>query len=417
MDRWSRGLGALCVLLWSAGAPASDGGVPALTLEQALLEARARNPRLRAAQAQVDQAAGRLQTARTYPFNPELHVEAARRTATGLSETDHEIRLGQEIEIGRQRGARSQQAGFELDAARAELAREEQLLAAHVRSAFVEALRAREQLKVEEASHSLAETLAGVAQKRFDAGAVAQIEVNMARAQLGRAARDVELARAGYALARSDLAAVVGLDPARPPEPLGELLPPRREPPPLDELLAAASRQRPDLAALQHALEAARVRRTLAARAAVPNLLVEAFQGREEGTDELTGAALGIRLPLFDRNQGAKVEAQAIERQATAQLELAELALRQELASSLARYQTSVAAAGSLQHEVLGRFEENLRLLQRSFEAGKTSLTEVLIFRREFVDITRSYIETITEAQLAAIAIDLALGALQEQRP
>jgi outer membrane protein TolC len=81
------------------------------------------------------------------------------------------------------------------------------------------------------------------------------------------------------------------------------------------------------------------------------------------------------------------------------------------------RYQTSVAAAGSLQHEVLGRFEENLRLLQRSFEAGKTSLTEVLIFRREFVDITRSYIETITEAQLAAIAIDLALGALQEQRP
>ena len=91
--------------------------------------------------------------------------------------------------------------------------------------------------------------------------------------------------------------------------------------------------------------------------------------------------------------------------------------VRQEVAASLARYRASHAAAANLKHQVLGTLQENLDLLQRSFEAGKTGWTEVLVFRREFVDIQRDYIATITDAQLAGIELDLASGIAPIVRP
>lgn len=412
MYRWLRCAGTVgCVVLGAVAVLADETrATRSLTLEQAVVEAYARSPRLRSRQAQVEQAEGRLRTARTYPFNPELRVEGARRSAPGESHTDRGVALGQEIEIGGQRQARATQARFELDAARAELRREEQLVTAQVRSAFIEALRTRELLEVEQANDDLARSLGEVAQKQFDAGAVAQIEVNLARVQVGRAARDLNLARGAYGLARSVLAEAAGLDPSQPPEPQGELAPPLREVPDLGELVAAATTQRPDLEALRRTIDAARARRALARREAVPNLVVEAFQGREEGTDRLTGGELGVQLPLFNRNRGSIVEAQGLERQAIAETDLAELQVRQQLAGALSRYEAAAAAAAALEQDVLGNLEENLKLLRRSFEAGKTGWTEVLIFRREFVDVQRLYIETLTEAQLAAIELDLALG-------
>ena len=67
-------------------------------------------------------------------------------------------------------------------------------------------------------------------------------------------------------------------------------------------------------------------------------------------------------------------------------------------------------ASATLQEHVLGTLEENLLLLQLSFEAGKTGWTEVLVFRREFIDVQREYVEALAEARLAGIELDLAAG-------
>ena len=53
---------------------------------------------------------------------------------------------------------------------------------------------------------------------------------------------------------------------------------------------------------------------------------------------------------------------------------------------------------------------DNLKLLERSFETGKTGWTELLLFRREFVDARREYVQTMGQAWLAAIELDLACG-------
>jgi cobalt-zinc-cadmium efflux system outer membrane protein len=236
------------------------------------------------------------------------------------------------------------------------------------------------------------------------------MEVNLAQVQVGRAERDLRLAAGAYEVARSVLAEVVGLDPAQAPKPDGDFDLPPRQLPALTELLAAAEEHRMDLQSFRHAVEATRARIELSRRQRVPNLEVEAFYGREEGTDRLLGGEIKIRIPLFSRNQGRIAEAEAAHRRTLAETDAREIQMRQEVTASLARYQATHTAAVNLQERVLGTLQENLGLLQRSFEAGKTGWTEVLVFRREFVDIQRDYIETLTDARLAGIELDLALG-------
>jgi cobalt-zinc-cadmium efflux system outer membrane protein len=129
-----------------------------------------------------------------------------------------------------------------------------------------------------------------------------------------------------------------------------------------------------------------------------------------------------LRIPLFNRNQGPIAEARAAETRARADGDALDLRIRQEVAVTLARYRAAREASANLEQNVLTTWRDNLDLLQRSFEAGKTGWTEVLVFRREFVDVQREFIETLADAWLAGIELDLAAGVLpafddEESRP
>jgi cobalt-zinc-cadmium efflux system outer membrane protein len=402
-------IAALAVLSVS-GHLADEPTWPRLSLTQALEEAAARSPVLEAQRAVLEEAEGRLVSAKTHPHDPEVILEGARREGAGEKDWDRGFRVAQVVQIGGQRGRQVTRATAELDAARSRLLREERLLAARVAGAFVEALRARDLVEVERTNTDLARSLSEVARKRFDAGSVAQMEMNLAQVQLGRAERDLRLTVGAYEVARAALAEVVGLDPAQPPEPEGELNVPARRSIALSDLVDGALQHRADLQAFRSTIEATRARIEVARRENTPNLALEAFYGREDGTDRLVGGEIGIRIPLFNRNQGRIAEARAAERRAVADTAASTLQVRKEVVAARARYQASTEAARELEQQVLGTFDENLLLLQRSFESGKTSWTEVLVFRSEFVDIQREYIETLTDARLAGIELDLTSG-------
>jgi len=399
----------LVALVSASGGLATESPARQLTLDQARQEASARSPVLSAQRAILDQAEGRLVTAKTYPHDPELTLEGANRDGAGESTTDRAIKATQVVEIGGQRRRRVAQASAEFDVAAARFQREERLLTARVSATFVEALRTRELLEVEQANTELVRSLAEVAHKRFAAGSVPQMEVNLAEVQLGHAELDLRLARNAYDIACAVLAESIGIDPAAPPQPVGGLDLNPRDPLSLSELVDGALSRRGDLASFSATIEAAQARIALARREAIPDLAVEAFYGREED-DRLAGGAIGIRIPLFNRKRGPVAEARAAERQAVADTETATLQVTREVVAARATYDALSQASTELQQRVLGTLEENLLLLQRSFEAGKTGWTEVLIFRREFIEIQRDYINTLADANLAGIALDLAAG-------
>ena len=82
---------------------------------------------------------------------------------------------------------------------------------------------------------------------------------------------------------------------------------------------------------------------------------------------------------------------------------------RQEVASARSRYQAATLSVQGFK-QVIGNLGENLDLLQRSLEAGKIGWAEVLLFRREFTDAQRDYVETLADARFAGIELELASG-------
>jgi cobalt-zinc-cadmium efflux system outer membrane protein len=405
---------ALLLLCACYGVTAGRANEPApepVTLEQALELAFARSPELAAFQAQVEEAEGGLMQAGVYLHNPELSLGAGNRSSTiEPSETDSSIELTQEIEVGGQRKRRKVAARSALEETRDRFVRARRILVTRVRIAFVEALRARELLEIENTNLELSRSLLDFTEKRLEAGKGTQIEVNLARVDFGQARRQAALAGAGYQATRSLLAQTIGIDPTRPPEPRGELLIPAALPSSLAELLVGARHRRADLLAARQSIETARARVDLAKREVRPNLTFGAFYEKEEGTDTIIGGSLSLRLPVFNRNQGIIRREQASLSRASQEALGTELLIDREVTATFARLEAARDAAEALDELVFGTLQDNLQLLQTAFEAGKIGWTEVLVFRRTFIEGQRDFVETTAEAWEARITLDLATG-------
>jgi len=138
----------------------------------------------------------------------------------------------------------------------------------------------------------------------------------------------------------------------------------------------------------------------------VPSLLagVEAHDptGSEPGLLPIIGVALP--LPLFDRNRGALAAAQAERERATAELALARLESRVEIA------QARRAQSAALGRAARGRnvVESALRVATMSLTAyreGASTLPNVLEAQRNARDIRARYIDDLARAWIATATL------------
>jgi cobalt-zinc-cadmium efflux system outer membrane protein len=380
------------------------------TLVEALKEAFANSPALRAQEAELEEVASRLVGAKIYPHNPEVSLEVARRSSPGSSTTDRGLSLVQEIEVAGQRAKRIAVAKDELAAADAHLLRAKRLLAFRVEVAFVAALRGRDLLAVARTDVALAREVLDFSQRRLDRGAATQIEVNLARASAGRAERSVQQAQAFSSSARSRLAELAGANPRQAPEPVGDLTLPEDDLPELTDLLRQAFENRGDLLAAERLELAAEAAIRLAKAESRPKLMLGGFYQREEATDDIFGATVGVSLPLFNRNQGRIAGSRATRERLRHEANALGLSIEQEVVVALNDLRAARRAAEYLRDQVLGTLEENIDLLQRSFAAGRIAATEVVTLRREFVASRREYIEALADVWQARTALNLAIG-------
>lgn len=390
--------------------PASSPANAEITLEDAVARAFAASPELRAAEANLAEARGKLTGARTYPFNPVLEGSAAARSASGERGTDYDVGVSQELEIAGQRGKRIDTAKAELSAERSRLLGAQRLIAARVHLAFVTALQTRDLLEVSRRDLELVQRLHELAQRRLERGAGTQLDINVAGAERGRAEARFQSATADYDVARASLAEAMGADASNLPQPKGTLradLPPL---PPRAELLESGRTNRADLKALRQIEAANRARYELARSEAWPNLTLRAFGGHEEFTNTVIGGGVSIPIPFFNRNQGQVQETLAGIQRAEADRATGELSATREVVDAYARYRATTETAGNLRRLVLGTLEDSLDLLQRSFEAGKATWPEVIVIRRSLVDAQRELADAEAEARRSWTELQLAAG-------
>jgi cobalt-zinc-cadmium efflux system outer membrane protein len=194
------------------------------------------------------------------------------------------------------------------------------------------------------------------------------------------------------------------------------------EPPPLETALATALSTRPDLrfARLSEAVAEAGLK--LARTQVFPDLVLsaryttgtEVFDQTPVGLlrDRDKGITIGasISIPILNRNQGAKLEAQASIAQARRRREFVESMVRAEVAAAYGRYLAAKSAVAIFEPGVIERSEQNIVAVRGAYEIGAFRITELLAEQRRLADFQREYTDALAERYRALADLQAAMG-------
>lgn len=381
-----------------------------LTLEDALERARREAPGVLAARLRPDEARGRLAGASALlRDNPVIEGGAGRRDAERGVSTDIDTSISQTFELGGRRRSRvaGAQALVQRETASADDAARQVLT--DVASAFLRALAAEERLRVLRANGEVAADLLRVAERRHEAGDIADLDVNLARVAAARARAEVRAAEAARNRALGALKVILGTDAAEPLEVRDDLR--ARRVRPLDELLVAAA-DRPDLRALAADVRAAEAEARLGEGFRWPDLGVRVGYEREEDAD-IPQAGLSVSLPVFARGQEQRVTGAARARRLRLELAARRRAVEVEVRAAFDAYLRLVEGVEDLERHALPLLDDNDALARRSYEAGELSLPDYLLVRRETLGTRIDHVERSLEAVLAAVELEARAGVLR----
>lgn len=379
-----------------------------LTLKQAYVLAL-RAPGARVAQALRPEAEAARVDAQIFPRkNPVLEVGVGPRIVNLEPTPTVSLSLMQSVDLGGGVTARAAAAVAAADRAGADGDAATQALLREVGLAFVRTLWAEEQLAQASELVTLAEDTRAATELRQKGGDVSRLEIGVAKLGVARAKAEMRRREADRESALGRLHVLLGVPQSSPIAVKGSLS--ELEALSLGELEKRA-KERPDLAALAAELRGARAEAELGDALAAPELGFGVRYDHEEDSDTVQGV-LSLSLPIFDHGQGLRARAEATERRTRIDLDAATTTLPIALRAAFDTYERRVAAARALESEVAAPFEENLALTKRSFEAGESSLSEVLVLRREIAEGRVDYLDRLLEAREAGIALRAEAGVL-----
>jgi cobalt-zinc-cadmium efflux system outer membrane protein len=245
------------------------------------------------------------------------------------------------------------------------------------------------------------------ADRRFKAGDIAVLDVNIARASMARVRADREAAEAAKALALGDLKQLLRIE--EDVSVAGELT--TGADVQLPALLQTAA-QRPELRALEAGVQEAEAEVRLGRAFARPDYGVGVRYAREEG-DQIVRGGLTVTLPIFSKGQELRAVGAARAARLRADLDAARARVQLEVRSAFEAYSRRLAAVRVLETEAIPGLDENETLTARSFEVGQIGLPELLLIRREILETRSQYLTALMEAALARIDLDASAAILR----
>lgn len=381
-----------------------------LTLEGALQRARQRAPRILAAEDRIAEARGRLRGASVlFQENPELEFEAGRRSGVTDTSTDIEVSAVQRFEIGGRRGSRIAAAKAGVDEAAAQRQNVVRMLLGDVARAYLEAAAGSQRVRNATTARDISNALLRSMERRLELGDVPILQVNLARSAAARARADLQAAEAGLRGSLGTLRILLGMASTEPLEVAGDL--PWKVEFQADTLVAEAL-NRPDIQAIAAELRQAEAERGLGRGMSWPELGAGVRWEREEG-DKIIRGILSLSVPLFNRGQELQAVGAARATRLQRELEASRRAAVVEVNAALESYQLQRAAAENLERDAIAKVEENEQLARRSFEEGEISILELLLIRRDNLEVRNLYVDRQLEAGVAAIEVQERAGTLR----
>ncbi|HEY6003540.1 MAG TPA: TolC family protein [Anaeromyxobacter sp.] len=386
-------------VLAQAAPAAPPAARPVLGLDEAVRTALANHPQLRQAQANLDVASARSETARA-PLLPQLKADlfydwstsnpnrhltnptgpttswTATRTA-GAGATLTQV-LFDAAQFQRYRSSLANTASFEAGERATELQ-----IAASARAAFFAARAARDLVAV--ARDTLANQDAHLKQAQAFVEVGTRPEIDLASARAARANAAVQLIQAenGYDTARAQLAQAMGVERSTDFEVADDVLPAiPNEDQPLDPLYAEAIASRPELASFREQERAQVLTRSAARAGYLPTVGAQGDLSAQGPSLDYTypnwSATITLTWNLF---QGGATRAAIHESEATLNLITAqEEQLRQQIRLEVEQSRLAVRAARATlasAGEAETAAKEQLRLAEGRYRAGAGSIIEL----------------------------------------
>jgi cobalt-zinc-cadmium efflux system outer membrane protein len=326
-------------------------------------------------------------------------VELSREGAGGGSE--YQIGVVQPIDLNGRRGSLRDAARADGLATEAEIARRRQVLVAEVRQAYVQCAAASAQLDVwQRYSEELAEA-ERVSTARAEAGDTAVYDVRRVRVERRAAEAQLALARGDVAADCAALASLTGIA-----DPQVELRA-------ITRLSSAAQPgERADLLADERRIEAAQYHVRAADQARLPQLAVGVgVLRRNDGIDTAYGpvVSIGVTVPLWNSGSAAVRREEARAAALESELLIARRRVEAEQNAAAARLaaarEAAVTAAGA--REDAGRLGT---IAETAYQAGEIGVVELLDAYEAAREADLSVIALATDAALAAVEYDLAIG-------
>jgi cobalt-zinc-cadmium efflux system outer membrane protein len=395
-----------------------------LSLDQAIAQALAQEPSIRAARTRIDVARGMREQA---GLRRNLSTSAEFRGEPSGSDNQTTVSVEWPLDLFRRQG-RVAVAEREVAAVELSVADRERLLAADVRARFGAALAAIRNLAVLDELLEVSRRQHELLRSRVDEGASPPIERDLVDVELRRLHAERTLQLGAVEGAMFELRRVLGTSPdamIRLRDTLEGLVNQESSAAPAGP---DAGERRPDVreAAARVAVAEARIDR--AARDGRFDVSLSGGYMRMDagfpqfgispaGTPErvhglfhyVTGGAT-VTLPFLNRNQGEVAAARAERAGAAALQEAAALSAKTEIAAARAVDQRAREAVLLLAGDGQALARRNLAIVRQSYELGRTTIFEVMAEQKRYLDFERAYTETLRTAFEARTALNRALG-------
>jgi outer membrane protein, heavy metal efflux system len=410
----------LSAFLFGTAAPSYAQPDVALTLDQAVTEALARNPALAVERNEIGIAAGTLRQARLYPFNPELELEGSAGRGRGRGGEDvrrslngQGIGLSQTIWLRGQRGFRIRAAEAGVDRAAAGVQNAEREVIGESLQTFGEILVAQERVALARDLVALATDVRGSAVKLFEADAVPQLDVFRAEVERNKAQNRVVAEERALATAQRALALLL----ERPTDQAIRAEAPLILPLPTGELAAlrqTALERRPDLVGALAAVRAAEAELTLVrAERFFPEIRVglKYDQAQEFDSTNRSGLlALAVPLPVLNRRRGEVDRALGELRRQEATVHLIQRQIETEVGTAYQQVVASRRITEAYTSRILPDQNRNFQMLREGYNLGQLRITDVLVGQRELIEAREAYLDAAAALNTAAAALYRALN-------
>lgn len=391
----------------AAAAPVPTGkGLTLAALEKLALE---RNPRLGAAKASIDMAAGNELQSGLYP-NPSFGATGdhlSPNAGGGAVGGFFEQRIVTAGKLSLARKAAGQMTLESKEAAELERLR----VLTELRMLFFDALGQQELVATRQALSTNARKTAAIARELANLGQADTPDILAADNEAERVELELESARHSLRRAMAQLAAAVNT-PALEGPLAGDLaaLPHPVDPAEAASRIASASPEaraaQLEIARTAFAIRKARIERIpdIVFRGGVRNNRELLNNGVHIGTEGIFDAS--VELPIFNRNQGAIAAAKADAERARYTAERVQLDLRARLAAVLATYDDARLAAERYKTRIIPQAEKAVELYSESFRRMATAYPSLLTAERNLAQHREAYVMALIKAQTAAVEIE-----------